>query len=62
MESTIYRCDKPCRLHKKCFILKVQGCLQNRVPVLIKCAAENGKDIRCYIGGRSNPIQTNKVY
>ena len=51
-KCTVYRCVKKCPINKRCFVLKVPGQLQQPLPVVVKCDAEKGKDIKMVIGGR----------
>ena len=48
-EQTIYRCTKPCRINKKCFIIKLLEPLKNPIKVLLKCK-DTHQDILVSIG------------
>ena len=52
--EAIYRCTKPCKINKRCFILKTELPLRQPIAVLHKCQAEK-KDIRLIIGEESPP-------
>lgn len=55
MKPMIYRCPQKCPRHKTCFILKTETAIKEPIVVLVKCAADNGKDIRVTIGGERPP-------
>lgn len=56
MENVIiYRCNRPCPIGKKCFILKTLQAIPLQVTVLVKCPAEHGKDVSIRIGGNRPP-------
>ncbi|WP_301956680.1 hypothetical protein [uncultured Dialister sp.] len=52
----VYRCTQKCPIHKHCFILKVPIQLKEPLLILLKCKANNGKDIPVIIGNKSPPI------
>lgn len=54
-EPVIYRCPVQCPIKKSCFIIKVEAPIKEPIPVLKKCEAQNGKDIRIRIGGDRPP-------
>lgn len=50
-----YHCPRRCPIRKKCFIIKTEEPIPVQIPVLKKCQAENGGDIRVLIGGNRPP-------
>lgn len=50
----VYRCMKPCKIHKHCFIIKTQNPIKQPLAVLHKCKAEK-KDILLIIGEERPP-------
>lgn len=52
--SVTYRCQRPCKLHKKCFIIKTDTPVKQPIIILYKCSAAK-KDIRIVIGGERPP-------
>jgi hypothetical protein len=52
----VYRCTQKCPIHKHCFILKVPIQLKEPLLILLKCKANDGKDIPVIIGNKSPPI------
>lgn len=51
-----YKCpyESTCKVHKHCHVLKTIEQLQNVITVLVKCPAENNKEILVNIGVDKN--------
>ena len=54
-QGTIYRCNRNCPLHKRCFVIKVKAPLTQELTVYQKCEAKKGKDIELKLGKERPP-------